>query len=164
MLILDIAERMKEKYPRLKFLMTDRFSTGFRKFVEIEIKSRYLDGVIRIIPQVKSDEIMELLNKATIGLCPNLKVMKQLIAIPTKIFEYMAVGLPVVASNFGAQKRIITAANSGILADPGNPESFVHSIEKLINHRQLAKALGKNGLNAFANKYNWERQVAGLES
>jgi len=162
-LILDIADRLRYRCPHAKILITDRFSGELKKMVEQEIKLRHLKGIIKIISQVRSDEIMCLLNKATIGLCPNLRVSKQLIAIPTKIFEYMAAGLPIVASDLGEQKKIISLTKSGILAQPENPDSFVAAIQKLIKNKRLAKELGEYGLSAFNDKYNWECQISQIE-
>jgi len=163
-LILDIADRLKYKFPHVKILITDRFSGGLRKKVEKEIRLRHLKGILKIIPQVKSDAIMGLLNEATIGLCPNLRVIKQLRAIPTKIFEYMAAGIPIIASNLGLQEQIISSTRSGILAQPENPDSFVVAIEELIKNRQFAKEFGENGFKAFVNKYNWDHQIANMEN
>jgi len=74
----------------------------------------------------------------------------------TKIFEYMAIGLPVVTSNFKLYKDIIEKYNCGICIDPLNPYDVAKAIEFIFKNPEKAKEMGKNGKNIIAKKYNWD--------
>lgn len=163
LLLLDIAARCRRRGLDLEFLVTDRFATeGFRRlFLERRERLGVVDNVI-VSPYLASYDIMKLLNEATIGISPNLRVPAQEKAIPTKLFEYMAAGLPIVTSDLPAQIEIVGGAEAGILARPEQPETFVEALAALVADRQKAWRLGLNGQRAFLDRYCWETQIASL--
>jgi glycosyltransferase involved in cell wall biosynthesis len=162
MLLLEIAQRMKAHGIEAELLITDWFaSPDFEDQFRLEISRRGLDN-IRILPPVPSPEIMQLLNQATIGISPNLRVRKQELAIPQKLFEYMAAALPIVTSDLPYQQMLIEQHSIGLLASPENPDSFVLAIDRLMRNKALAESLGRNGQNAFKEQYNWESQIPSL--
>ena len=74
---------------------------------------------------------------------------------PNKLFEYMAAGLPVVASNYPLWKEIIVDNNCGICVDPLNIEEISNAISYMVSHPSEAKKMGDNGRKAVLNRYNW---------
>ena len=74
----------------------------------------------------------------------------------------MAAGLPTVTSDLPHQISVIEGADSGILAQPEEPKSFVKAICKLIDDKEQAYKLGLNGQAAFIDKYSWESQIPDL--
>jgi glycosyltransferase involved in cell wall biosynthesis len=78
------------------------------------------------------------------------------------MFEYMAAGLPVIASNFPLWNEIIKSENCGISVDPLNPEEIGNAINWLAENPKEALAMGKNGRKAIIEKYNWENEAETL--
>jgi len=76
-------------------------------------------------------------------------------ALPVKMFEYMAAGLPVIASNIKLWGEIIKDAKCGICVDPLNPKAIADAIEYIMTHPIEAKKMGENGKRAVREKYNW---------
>ena len=76
----------------------------------------------------------------------------------TKLFEYMAAGLPVVASNFPLWKEIVEGNRCGITVDPLDPKAIAQAIEYLLTHPEEARQMGENGRRAVVEKYNWEQE------
>ena len=164
MLLLDIAQRALTACPGVQFYTTDRFaSPRFRTRVLSEIEHRGLRNVV-LLPYVDPHALMSTLNRATIAILPNLRVWKQINAIPTKLFEYMAAGLPVIASDLPYQTEVIKGNQAGLLARPEDPDSFVAAIALLVKDRPRAEKLGRGGQGAFQRQYCWEAQIGMLES
>lgn len=83
-------------------------------------------------------------------------------SLPNKLFEYMAAGIPVVASNFPLWREIIEGNHCGICVDPLKPKEIGAAIESLISNPKEANAMGENGRKAVTEKYNWAIEEAKL--
>lgn len=77
-------------------------------------------------------------------------------SLPNKLFEYMAAGLPVIASDFPLWKEIVEGNQCGLIVDPRNPKEIAEAIEYLILNPEEAQRMGENGRRAVIEKYNWE--------
>ncbi len=76
----------------------------------------------------------------------------------TKFFEYMAVGLPVIASDFPVWRKLIHNQGLGLCVDPENPSSIAEALDWIHDHPDQARAMGQKGKELVAEKYNWERE------
>lgn len=83
-------------------------------------------------------------------------------ALPTKLFEYMAAGLPVVASRFPLWERIITECQCGLTVDPLSPREIAEAVGHLVAHPEEAQRMGRNGREAVQQRYNWETEAKKL--
>jgi glycosyltransferase involved in cell wall biosynthesis len=80
-------------------------------------------------------------------------------SLPTKMFEYMSSGIPVIASNFPLWRDIIEGNQCGICVDPLDPKAIAAAIDYVVTHPQAAKAMGENARRAVLEKYNWTVQA-----
>lgn len=82
---------------------------------------------------------------------------------PTKLFEYMSVGLPVIISNFPLYDAVIEQHKCGISVNPNVVEEIADAIEYLYKNPAEAKKMGLNGQNAIdEGHYNWETEKTKL--
>jgi glycosyltransferase involved in cell wall biosynthesis len=97
---------------------------------------------------------------------------------PTKLFEYMAMGRGIVASDLdqiGEVLRpaiVLPAASSGaatdaghavaVLVPPGDVDRLIEGIELLARHESLRNALGRNARNLALGRYTWGHHVAAI--
>ena len=96
------------------------------------------------------------LTLADILLIPHAKCMQTDLDQPTKLFEYMACGIPVIASNFPEMGAIVEENNCGITVDPTNIMQISDAIIELLKDPEKEKKMGENGRRAVEEKYNWE--------
>jgi glycosyltransferase involved in cell wall biosynthesis len=89
------------------------------------------------------------------GLVTFLPEPSHIDAQPTKIFEYMSAGIPVIASDFPLWREIIGGSDCGLLVDPEDPAAIAAAIDRLISAPDEACRLGANGLRAVRERYNW---------
>jgi glycosyltransferase involved in cell wall biosynthesis len=77
---------------------------------------------------------------------------------PTKLFEYMAAGIPVVASDFPLWRSIIQEARCGLLVDPFDARAIARAIEYLITNDVEAQEMGERGRRAVTRLFNWANE------
>ncbi|MCE1168345.1 MAG: glycosyltransferase [Sphingobacteriia bacterium] len=80
----------------------------------------------------------------------------------TKLFEYMAAGLPIICTDFDYHKEIIEKFDCGICVNPENIEAIANAINILHAHPEISEKMGRNGYDAFLNHYNWLSQETNL--
>jgi glycosyltransferase involved in cell wall biosynthesis len=83
-------------------------------------------------------------------------------AQPNKLFEYMAAGLAVIASDFPLWKSLVEGSGSGICVDPLDPRAIARAIERIALDPALAARLGGSGRAAVEQRVNWDREAAVL--
>ncbi|MDO5615016.1 MAG: glycosyltransferase [Cruoricaptor ignavus] len=76
--------------------------------------------------------------------------------LPTKVYEFMGMGIPVILSNIETAKKINKKYNFGICVDPSNPKEIADAILYLKNNKEIAKEMGDNARKAFENEFNWK--------
>lgn len=107
-------------------------------------------------------EIREILGRSMAGLVTLHPAINYLDALPVKMFEYMAAGIPVIASDFPLWRKIITENQCGLLVDPYDPKAIAEAIDYFILNPEIAKAMGSNGKKAILERYNWSMQAQKL--
>jgi glycosyltransferase involved in cell wall biosynthesis len=74
---------------------------------------------------------------------------------PLKLYEYMACGKPVVASNISGVSDVLEASGGGIPVLPENPVALAEGILKLLENPELRMKLGSKGLSYVTENYSW---------
>ena len=161
LLFLEVAREVVKRRPHVQFYAIDRFGTDLplREQVLARVRDSGLAANFSLLPNVSPPAIMTLLNRATIGLSINLPTPKQVGALPIKLVEYMAAGLPVVASDLPNIRQVAEEAGNILLASPGDAKSFADHICTLVDNRPLGVILGQRGLQAFRERLNWELEM-----
>jgi hypothetical protein len=103
------------------------------------------------------ERVLELLGEARVGLLTLQPAPNHFDSLPIKMFEYMAAGLPVVASRFAAWEPVL--AGAGLLVDPAAPDAIARAIERLLAHPDEAQAMGAAGRAAIVAELHWEREA-----
>lgn len=135
----------------------------FKESFEKMIAHRGLQEYFVLTGEVPHDAIPSYLRKIDIGLLLFRPVRyNNIIATPNKLFEYMAFGIPIVASDLPEIRKIIQETRAGILVDPSNAEEIAESITYLADNPEIVEEMGKNGKKAFQTKYNWDAQSSEL--
>ena len=82
---------------------------------------------------------------------------------PMKLYEYMASGKAIVASNMGQIGEIIYDGENGLLYDPDDIESMIGGIRQLIKDTELRHKLGANARDSIIEYHNWNSRAKKLE-
>jgi glycosyltransferase involved in cell wall biosynthesis len=149
---------IKEVILALSFTQNVRLNLGgsfSEKMFEEKIKQYENCSKVNTLGFLNRQQASEVLGKSVAGIVTFLPAPNHINSQPNKMFEYMVVGIPVIASNFSLWREIIEGNECGICVDPLNPKAIGDAIQYLVDNPKKAEQMGKNGRKAVEQKYNW---------
>ncbi|HET9532095.1 MAG TPA: glycosyltransferase family 4 protein [Blastocatellia bacterium] len=78
---------------------------------------------------------------------------------PTKLFEYLAMERPVIASRLGQIADVIEDGENGLLVEPGDSRAIAAGIEMLTKDEPLRRRLGAAARQTVIEKYTWRHNA-----
>jgi glycosyltransferase involved in cell wall biosynthesis len=151
-------------------LVKDRDQFRFLFVGEGPVKSRLLEIQAReglhnvlLLPQVPITEITPYINAADIMLVPLKRDDIFTGFIPSKMFDFMACGKPIVLSVGGEARSILEAAGGGIYVEPDHPQGLVSSLLDLSQKPGLLVDMGRRGREYVLQHYLRDQQAKRLE-
>lgn len=130
-------------------------------------------GRVKFLGHVPSRDVSDLINTFDVALAPYLPVVEGAGSTfnlaeymsPLKIFEYMAHGRPIIASNLPEVSSLVSNDRELLLCDPTQPSEWTAAIDLLARDTDLRKRLGAQALETFTERYQRpERAVRILQS
>lgn len=112
--------------------------------------------------QVPVSEVSRHLERAHVLVLPTTDTPSARYTSPLKLFEYLAAGRPVVASDLAPIREIVTDGVSASLVKPADPEALAAGIRQVLDDRSLAERLATEGRRVAAG-YTWDRRAEQLE-
>jgi len=174
----DAIPRICQAAPRAKFLLIG--DGHFKQLVDQAIASNRLESRVVSTGRVPQAEGARLLKACDVYVSPHSTHMvdSKFFGSPTKIFEYMALGGGIVASDLEQIGEVLSPTltpreaaagmpatdERSVLCTPGDVDEFVLGVVALVQRADLASALGRHARQAAADHYSWARHVAKLWS
>jgi glycosyltransferase involved in cell wall biosynthesis/ubiquinone/menaquinone biosynthesis C-methylase UbiE len=149
--------------------------------LDAEVERAGLGARVRRVGRVAQADGARLLQACDIYVSPHNTHMVdgRFFGSPTKIFEYMAMGGGIVASDLEqigevlspalrvadfARNGVIAGDRRSVLCTPGDVDEFVEGVVTLARRPDICRALGANARQAVADHYSWRRHVERLWS
>lgn len=119
---------------------------------------------VRLLPAVPPDELLAWITGADVVAMPiQPSTLNHRLTTPNKLFEAMAAGVPVVASDLPGMAAIVSETGCGLLVDPTDPAAIAAATRRLLDAPEAEREeMRRRCLRAAHAKYNWEQQVVGL--
>jgi glycosyltransferase involved in cell wall biosynthesis len=105
--------------------------------------------------EVSPTEARRLMSECRIGLALLQPIGQYVDVLPTKLFEYMSLAIPVVASDYPQCREVVDGARCGLLVEPTDPKAIGVAIAELAGQPDLAREMGENGRVEGARRFNW---------
>jgi glycosyltransferase involved in cell wall biosynthesis len=129
-----------------------------------EISLGVRNGNIKLLGRIPADKALKIVSENDLGLAILDDEKNFINSFPTKIFEYMALRMPVITSNFPLYNSVIIESECGTTINPDSVESLKNSIEMYYFDRSMISAQGKNGYECVNSKYSWNAEFSKLLS
>lgn len=155
--LVDALANLKSNYPQFT---VDLF--GRRTFTNTALAQlphfKHVRNHLRFYGYTDQRMAFSSITGATAGLALLKPVGDYPESYPTKLFEYMALGLPVVTSDFPLYRAVVEQNKCGICVSADNAQQITDALTYLIEHPDEARAMGQRGRQAVEKTYNWHSE------
>ena len=107
-------------------------------------------------------QVPDLLRSCDIGLVVLHPEPNYVDSLPTKLFEYFAAGLPVVASNFEAWDEFVSRVDTGLQVDPLDAGAIAAAVRTLSSSPERFKAMARQARALALDRFSWQAEAATL--
>lgn len=154
-LFIMAASEVLKHYKNVKFLLIGegKLEGKLKKL----IRELNLDG--RVILGGKKDPAIPYIKSFDIGVLTSDSE-----GFSNVLLEYMAAGIPVVATDVGGNGELVVHSQTGFLAKKGDPQDMSRAICLLLLDRMLAAAMGRRGREIVEEKYSWHVCIEHLQN
>jgi glycosyltransferase involved in cell wall biosynthesis len=156
-LVIEAFQQVRQALPEARLLLVGPFAPPQ---LEQEVRDHAIQlGIqdsVEITGRVPFETIGVFLKAAAVGWIPLQPVPKYLKNIPTKLFEYMAFGLPIVSSDLPSTRPFVQTGKNGYLVEPTDPERHARAILEILRQPDLALEMGRTGQELVRSRYNWD--------
>jgi glycosyltransferase involved in cell wall biosynthesis len=112
---------------------------------------------VLVLPPVPPELVEAYAASAALGVSPIVpSCLNYRYSLPNKLFQYMAAGIPVVASDFRQVREVVDGSAAGIVVDTTRPAAIARGIRWVLADPAQAAAMGARGKRAVVDRYNWE--------
>jgi glycosyltransferase involved in cell wall biosynthesis len=133
-----------------------------RTELDARAASQELHGRLFVLPGVPPGDLLDWVGSADVVAMPiQPTTLNHRLTTPNKLFEAMAAGVPVVASDLPGMANIVRDTGCGVLCDPSSPASIATAIRSIIDAPpDEREAYRRRALDAVRATYNWDSQAA----
>lgn len=130
---------------------------------ELQSVALQTNGAVRVFHAVPYDRVPELLAQAHVGVLPFPDEEKFRVSSPLKLFEYMAAGLPVLATRIACHTDVLGEHDVGFWAESGSEENLKRTLCLLWHRRESLSQMGSRAAFA-AETWTWKRAAERLRT
>jgi glycosyltransferase involved in cell wall biosynthesis len=154
--LLNLTEafaRLRDREPSARLLIVGDGPEG-RRTAE-DLSARGLGGAAHLTGPVEPNSIPGLLASMDVAVAP-YTALRDFYFSPLKVYEYLAAGLPVVASRVGQLDGLIEHGVNGLLCPPDEPAALAEALDALRIDRGLRRRLGEAARATVLRGHTWE--------
>jgi len=155
-MLVEAFHRFHQEEPKSRLLLVG--DGPERAKLNDELVRRGLDKSAHLTGAISPDQVPGWLASMNVAVAP-YPPMSHFYFSPLKIFEYMAAGLPVVASRVGQIERVIQHDVNGQLVTPGDSSALVDAFRLLRHDPEMCSRLGQAARQTVLQKHTWDQVV-----
>lgn len=102
-------------------------------------------------------EVYDVYRESSIGLSTiaNIGQYHTVENLPTKVYEYMSMGMAIICSDFKYSRRVFAELKPGVVVDPSNPELIAQELKKMVSDVEQLSCMQRNSRQAALRRFNW---------
>lgn len=118
---------------------------------------------VHLVAPLPSEDVVPYAGSAAVGVSlVQPASLSYRLALPNKLFQYMAAGLPVLASDFPDVRAVVEGSGAGVVVDPTDLAAIARALRELLADAGRAREMGDAGRRAVRERFNWGEAAAEL--
>ncbi|MDP9161359.1 MAG: glycosyltransferase [Acidobacteriota bacterium] len=154
-LLIAAAVNVVREFPKTQFVFVG--DGALRSELEIRVASLGLKKNVLFLGRRK--DVPEILACSDIGILPSKAE-----GLPNAVLEYLAAGLPTIASDVGGNAEIIQDGVNGLLFPSEDPVALARALQRLLREPELAQRLASAGQEHVRKNFSFERMIEEMDS
>ena len=148
--LIEAASAVVREFPNIRFVLAGDGEE--RQNFEQQVAHLGLQNNFLFLG--RRDDVPQLLACCDIAALPSKAE-----GLPNAVLEYLAAGLPTVASQVGGNAEIIQDGKTGLLVPPGNPSALAEALLRLLRGPDFATSLGNRGREYVISEFSFQRMI-----
>jgi glycosyltransferase involved in cell wall biosynthesis len=153
----EMIRGVQESNNRPELVLAGQATDEMRKLMAAES-----DNGITYLGIVPADQVPGIVADSCAGLVLLHPLLNYLESQPTKLFEYMAAGLPFVASDFESWRNLLSDLDCGFFIDPLDVQAIADTLDRIVKDPQSAREMGGRGREALKKSFTFEIEAERL--
>lgn len=146
---IESVENLRKTFPTARLNIFGKYDPSYKKALEELVAKKGLTDCISINGYLKLDKVTEAIASSDIGVVPYLSDPFMNLALSTKIFEYVSMGMPVVAAGLDSIKEIFGEGSIKYFR-PGDPVDMADKIEEFCQRPEERREFAKKAEQAYS--------------
>ncbi len=113
---------------------------------------------ITFVGAIPHRSIPDYLAQAQVAVLPNIPAGPSQFSSPLKLFEYMACGIPIVASDLPVFREILIHEKNALLFNADSPKSLAENVQRVLEDQELAQHLAREA-KQDAREYTYDKRA-----
>lgn len=144
--------------PRCHFVMLGYGHEDYKRWLRDLAQKHSVEDRVTFWGPVAANNVIAYVSGADLGVAPILNTsLSYYLCLPNKLFEYIAAGIPVAASNFPELRKIVLGHQLGEVFDPEDPRDIARAIDFILSDPERYRRMKENARRT-AQTYNWENE------
>ena len=155
-LMIEAFARVISQMPQARLCVVGHFApANLEDELRADIARRGIGHAVRLVGRVPFEQIGGYLSDSMVGWVTWQPFAKNQKNIPTKLFEYMAFGLPVVSSDLASVRPYVQQRQNGLLANATDPADHATALLSMLRNPEAAAAMGRAGRARVEAHWKW---------
>ena len=146
---------------RVKLILAGRFNN---QVFENKMKALPEWKNVEYLGEVSRSQMIQIFQKASLGMICFLPEPNHVNASPNKFFEYLSAGIPIVTSNFAHWQKFIQEYQIGVTFTPGDEKDMAKAIQSIINNDKYLAQASERAKKLCIEQHNWDNEYKKIKN